>query len=103
MEDEGKNIWIYHSNGLYKYNTLNHALNHFDEKNNVSNSINCLFIDKSENLWAGGNEGLDVLNLYNKNIIHYTFKNAEVHTNSVNAIFKDETGNLFVATGDCAS
>ena len=101
VQDINNNIWIgTTSNGLFRFSIQYNTILHFDEKNIISNNIVCLFIDKSENLWVGGNTGIDILNLYNKKMIHYTYKCNTIKTNSVNAIFQDNAGNLYFAAGN---
>ncbi len=106
-EDRDGFLWIgTFGGGINKFDPVNemfHSYNHIATEPNSLNSdlIYSVFIDNSNNLWAGSDKGLNKLDLKPIKFFHY--KNSPHDSNSiqdnfVNSLVEDHTGNLWIAT-----
>lgn len=92
LEDSSKNLWVgsekqglsYYENGVWKT---------FTEKDGLTNQeINCLYLDQSDGLYAGTNDGL----FYFTNNVFTAYP--KFSSKIINSIAKDSLGNLWVLT-----
>jgi serine phosphatase RsbU (regulator of sigma subunit) len=91
---ESKGIFVLHDSIIKQYSI---------EDGLLSNFINILVVDNKNNVYAGSNKGLNIINLQNNQVFSYTEKNgfAGVETKN-NAGFKDHNGNIWIGTANGA-
>ena len=102
FEDKEKNMWIGCNNGLYKYNiiTKQGQLYSTDNSDLSDNLVRAISKDDKDQIWIGFfGEGLAV---FDKNLkIIKTFKTDKgFPSNTVDNIYKDNRGQMWVATGE---
>jgi ligand-binding sensor domain-containing protein/signal transduction histidine kinase len=110
-EDRDGNIWFGSTSGLYclKKNPGTKSLNLFhyryDPRDRYSLSINqikSLFVDNSDNLWIGTeNGGLNLFDRANQRFWHYRkddYDPKSLNNESIQTICQDKIGNLWIGT-----
>ena len=108
-EDNSHNLWIGtgwdNKGGLNLFNRQNETFTRFMNDPNDSTSINhdyiqCLYEDKSERLWIGTKNGLNLFNKIENNFKHYYFQESEkIYEASVVAICENHlTDELLVSS-----
>jgi len=108
-EDTNGNIWIGTEDaGLNKFNPATKKFEHFKinaGQNSLSyHNVHDLIID-GDHLWVGFfNNGIDVINLKNNQVKHYSKSNTPgmLDNNDVFALYKDKTGKIWVGTSSDA-
>ena len=105
-QDQNGYLWIVDNNGkLLKYDGKN--IDAYTPKKNDENSLRpgrgeCIFADKSGNIWYGGfANGLDRLNIETGIITHYTHDNNDpnsIISSSIRAILEDSDGMIWIGT-----
>ncbi len=104
--DSRQGVWITASaTGLYRLDLTNNELQHFrqdDLEGGVLNSdrVTNLYIDHSQQLWIGSNEGLNLVNLNRPGFEHYKpYPNAPASTsvNRIAAVAEDLAGRIWVS------
>lgn len=101
-EDRNKNMWIGSNNGLYRHNieTKNGELFNMKNSDLSGNFIRAISVDNYGQIWVGFfGEGLAVLDQNLKMIKRFNTDNG-FPSNSVDHIYKDEKGQIWVATGE---
>ena len=102
-EDKQGNIWIgTDSKGIYVFHDS--IIKHYSVDDGLlSNIINILVVDNKNNIYAGSNKGLNIINLQNNQLFTYTKKNGftGIETKN-NAGFKDRNGNIWIGTASGA-
>ncbi|MDU1905210.1 MAG: two-component regulator propeller domain-containing protein [Dysgonomonas sp.] len=101
-EDDKKNIWIGCTNGLYKYNIeTNEGYRCIIENSNFpTNLIRAISKDNLGQIWLGFfGEGLAILDSELKVILHLKTHNG-LPSNTVDHIYKDANGKMWIATGE---
>ena len=102
-EDQKGNIWIgTDSKGIFVYHDS--ILRHYSvEDGLLSDLINVLVVDNNNNIYAGSNKGLNVINPQRDQLFSYTkrdgFTGIETKTN---AGMKDNMGNIWIGTANGA-
>jgi ligand-binding sensor domain-containing protein len=113
-EDNTGIIWIGTFNaGLNRFDMSKKSIRRFLQDGNNSNSLShnniiCICEDKSGNLWIGTDNGLNRLNLKDKENKYFDFKkyfyepenSKSINSNSINSLFTDREGNLWIGTGN---
>ncbi|MDO5637290.1 MAG: two-component regulator propeller domain-containing protein [Myroides sp.] len=106
-EDNNKVLYIGHVNsGLSIYDTQSKTLKNYQHNPNIKgsipgNSVNCIYIDRSTNVWVGTNGGLA---MYNRDLEMFTsFTHDASNSNSLLSNFichitQTDDGNLWVGT-----
>jgi ligand-binding sensor domain-containing protein/serine phosphatase RsbU (regulator of sigma subunit) len=98
-EDQQGNIWIgTESKGIFVFQDSIIKQYSIDD-GMLSNTINILVVDNKNNIYAGSNKGLNIINLQNNQVFSYTKKNGftGIETKS-NAGFRDRDGNIWIGT-----
>ena len=101
--DSLDNLWISTGSGLDYFDQHHSGFEHFNHDPNDENSINdagSLAIDKSGNLWIGGN-GIDKLDARQTLMVRYRHETADKNSlasSTVNRIFQDRKGGLWFLT-----
>lgn len=108
LEKRNKNLWLIGTNqGLYQYNVLNKSVESFLpklEKNYGLIEVTDIFI-QNKNLFFISTKSHGMITIYEKNGQSRTYQNTQdlfqdnaLIYNSVNEIYKDNTGTFWVAT-----
>ncbi len=110
-EDWEGNIWLGSRDGLYclKNNPGDNiaVMKHFrhdikDPSSLAIDQVTSLFVDDSENIWVGTeNGGLDLFNKADQSFWHYRTDDYDLQSisnESIVSIFQDKAGNLWVGT-----
>jgi len=98
-EDNHGNIWIgTESKGIYVYSD-SIIKQYTVEDGLLHNLISVLVVDNNNNVYAGSNKGLNVINLPNNKLYTYTKKDGftGIETKN-NAGMKDANGNIWIGT-----
>ncbi len=104
--DSRQGVWLTASaTGLYRLDLSNNELQHFrqdDIPGGVLNSdrVTKLYIDRSQQLWIGSNEGLNLVNLNRPGFEHYKpYPNAPASTsdNRIAAVAEDLMGRIWLS------
>ena len=111
-QGNGHLIWIGvygRGKGLFAYNKETQSMTNFTADDGLSsNDINCIYEDKNRNIWIGtAGGGLNKLNLSNSKekkcsvkIYKYEKGRNSLSNNTVNCIYDDEKGNLWIGTSN---
>ena len=98
-EDNNKNIWIGTSDGLSMLDLITETfLNYNQTSGIIGSTIRAVFCDENNILWIGSEKGLNRFNIKNNTIITHNPYFGNNKTFSVNKIFKDSYGNLWIGT-----
>lgn len=108
-EDNDGNIWVGTEDaGINKFNPVTKTFEHFKVnagKNSLSyHNVHDVLID-GDNLWVGFfNNGIDMINLKNHQIKHYSKSNQPdmLDNNDVFALYKDRSGKIWIGTSSDA-
>jgi ligand-binding sensor domain-containing protein len=96
LSDGKQNIWLgTKKEGLYKYDGKNITSFKTTFKGVLDHTINCLYLDRESNLWAGTSTGLAK---YNPQQFRFFTKEDGLPSNSINALAEDSNGVLWFAT-----
>ncbi|MBJ7880650.1 two-component regulator propeller domain-containing protein [Gelidibacter salicanalis] len=105
VQDSHGFIWIgTNGDGLYKYNGIDYISykNQIKDSTSISSSlIYCSYIDSSNRLWVGTEEGLNLYDHKKDQFQRFYFSPKDVPKNSnisVSALAGDKEGNLFIGT-----
>lgn len=107
QQDKRGDLWLSTAGGLWQYNTgvsaLNHyGINEFERTSVSSNSVNSVFIDRSECLWLttfGGGVNLTDLQQKPFQLLQRIPNTANTLSgNYIRAILEDENGNIWIGT-----
>ncbi len=111
VEDREGNLWFGSNNGLYcmkgnpddAITNLIHYAYDPEYKNSLSiNSIKSLYVDRSDNLWIGTeNGGLNLFDRANNRFWHYEkddYDPKSLNNESIQTIYQDRIGNLWIGT-----
>ncbi|WP_321424306.1 two-component regulator propeller domain-containing protein [uncultured Bacteroides sp.] len=96
--------WTASTEGLIQFDKLTHSKTIYHTNVNSPFAINdnmiyAVYLDNSNNLWVGTqNGGVNVADLNGKQFKYYSVGNFDVHSNIVRAICQDKAGNLWVGT-----
>ena len=100
--DSNNNIWFYGDNGLMRYIQDSNETNIYNTSNShlISNSIRCLYEDRSGVIWVGSNKGISILNIKQQfsNKINNIFKKYGISESSITSFLQDIDGDLWVGT-----
>ncbi len=99
IEGTSKILWIGTEAGLTKFDQVNKTWKSYNAENSdlKNDYINCLLLDKKENLWIGTNKGLYVLDIKRDVFKFYTKDNNLPH-NNINDLTEDIYGNIWIGT-----
>ena len=116
-EDKNRNIWIGTRNdGLFRYERESDSFTRLfhktsDSVNIAQNRINCLLVDKKNNLWISANSRDEIagsgLIRYNintgktKQFLHDPSDNNSLLDNWISALYEDKQGQILIGTGKC--
>ena len=106
LGDKYGKVWIAtYGNGLFCYNTISGAINHYiSDKNGeglASNFLLSMVLDKNNNIWVGTEDmGVNKLSFPNPNVqIFYPDPNKRIiNGNVVRAFLEDKNHNIWVST-----
>ena len=100
--DSNNNIWFYGDNGLMRYIQDSNETNIYNTSNShlISNSIRCLYEDRSGVIWVGSNKGISILNIKQQfsNKINNIFKKYGISESSITSFLQDIDGDLWIGT-----
>lgn len=107
IEGENNELWIgTYGQGLIRLNKKNKEITQYLKKDGLSsNYIYCLYFDKEKGqLWVGTEaNGLDLISTSNFSIEHFVKNKNDsnsLSSNSINCLFKDLKGNLWIGTSN---
>jgi ligand-binding sensor domain-containing protein/signal transduction histidine kinase/DNA-binding response OmpR family regulator len=115
-EDRHHHLWVGTTNGLNRFNREKNNFTRFkhqdDDPTSLSlNLVTSLAEDRNHHLWVGTfGGGINLFDEKNESFKHYGAgplpgnglnQNKNITDNRVNALFKDQGGNLWVATYSC--
>ncbi len=105
IADKQNHFWVgTWNNGLYELDGKGRIINHYTEKNGLAYKyLICGWYDGANELWVGmnGSKGFARVDLQTRKIENFlivTGKKPANEFNSVNAIIKDKSGNLWLGT-----
>lgn len=109
VEDINKNLWVGTDQALELFDHSSETFTHFvksqsflpNPSNIIDNVVYCVADGKDGTIWIGTENGLDLFNPQTKLFTHYTYNwinENSIRNNSVNTIFLDPTGILWVGT-----
>lgn len=94
-------MWIgTHGNGLYQYDGVNYKqyLKKWESVNSLAhNTINTIFVDKSNKLWIGSENGIQLFNKNDNSFKSVTLNGGALNVN-VHSISQSHSGKLLVGT-----
>lgn len=106
VADAHQNLWLATGSGLFYFNTtteqfISYKQNITDPYSLIGNHVNCVFIDRQNNVWAGTNNGISIIEK-KKNTIKF-FRSlpenkASVPTSPVSDFLQDKRQNIWIAT-----
>ncbi|MFW5872458.1 MAG: two-component regulator propeller domain-containing protein, partial [bacterium] len=95
-------LWIGGKEGLFLLNINDKSLTNISGEL-TSSFVNCLYLDKANNLWIGTTGGgLNKYNSLQNTTAHYIYKQDDttgINSNDIYAIHEDESGKLLIGTG----
>jgi signal transduction histidine kinase/ligand-binding sensor domain-containing protein/DNA-binding response OmpR family regulator len=107
QQDKAGDLWVSNAGGLWQYNSMrstfySYRFNEFERSSISSNSVNSVFIDRSECLWLttfGGGVNLTDLQQKPFQLLQRTPNAANTLSgNYIRAILEDEKGNIWIGT-----
>ncbi len=106
LQDTDSTLWIATNNGLFKLNTANGRLEHFQNNpdlnyNLSTNYINCIAAANDSMLWIGTEyRGLDLFNKATGESTHYTNQrdSLQLNSNTINDLYLQDDSILWIAT-----
>ena len=102
-KDKDDNIWIgTDGNGVMLYNTRTlrfEPQTYINSKLHHGLQVTSLEIDKKNNLWIGGVQGLTVGTINKENFNRYTLMDS-LTVNSINTLYCDPSDNVWIGTDD---
>ena len=101
--DKMGNVWIASDGGLQMFNTRMNQFSNFtkDNKKLRTNSVTSLFYATGNRLLIGTPEGLEIMNVANFELTHYTGNSTSMQrftNNYVTQVFEDSRGLLWIGT-----
>jgi ligand-binding sensor domain-containing protein/signal transduction histidine kinase len=107
VEDQEGYIWIAtRQGGLNRYDPKTEDFFHYlhndqNPRSLSSNSVNVLYLDRNDNLWAGTTNGLDLFDRKTDTFKHYVyspFRQEGISGKNITAIHQDSRGRFWVGT-----
>ncbi|MDQ8005871.1 MAG: two-component regulator propeller domain-containing protein [Pedobacter sp.] len=106
-QDNWGRIWIAtENNGVFLFNEAKNTLTHLQHQPNNKNSlpiniIREIYIANENEVWFGTRDGLSIYHLLSQTFINYRndiYDTQSLSHNSIRAILKDRTGNIWLGT-----
>ena len=102
LSDNKNRTWVATSMGLCLIDSNSRLVNFLNSHNSslCSDRIQCLFLNKNEQLWVGTNKGLNLYDIKNKDMITLREKPFELPSaqDDVLAVYEDQQENVWMGT-----
>lgn len=97
-------MWLSEGNGLIRYIISSNKIKIYNAAPNylLSNSITCLYEDRSGVLWVGTNKGISILNIEQQfsNTINNILNKYGIYESSITTFWEDDNNDLRIGTDE---
>lgn len=97
-------MWLSEGNGLIRYIISSNKIKIYNAAPNylLSNSITCLYEDRSGVLWVGTNKGISILNIEQQfsNTINNILNKYGIYESSITTFWEDDNNDLWIGTDE---
>ena len=97
-------MWLSEGNGLIRYIISSNKIKIYNAAPNylLSNSITCLYEDRSGVLWVGTNKGISILNIEQQfsNTINNILNKYGIYESSITTFWEDDNNDLWIVTDE---